>query len=75
MTYKDLYEQLREKVAAATAVADHAFDEAIAFANEHKLSFYWEGPAYGMGGSYQGDTSEWDRRESENGWCPSSLSC
>lgn len=75
MTDKNLYEQLREKVAAATAVADHAFDEAIAFADEHKLSFYWEGHACGMGGSYEGDPKQREHTYSENGWCPSAGSC
>lgn len=70
---RELYKELNAKVDAAKALASSALDEAIAFADEHGLSFYWDGPAYGMGGYYQGDEKQRDYKH--RGWEPSSGSC
>ncbi|UQS94147.1 hypothetical protein ABNavy71_070 [Acinetobacter phage AB-Navy71] len=35
-----------------------AIHEAEAFADKHELDFYIQ-PAYGMGGTYDGETGEW----------------
>lgn len=59
---------------------DAALDAACKYADENGLEFHI-GPAYGMGGTYIGDTHP-ERKELEqssnrmdNGWLASSTSC
>lgn len=63
--------ELKKLVEAAEA----ALEEAERFAEEHKLSFYYIGPAYGMGGYFEGDTDRRGEYEKDFGWSPSSGSC
>ncbi len=55
--------------------ADAKLAEAAAFAREKKIQFHYDGPAYGMGGSFypEKDKDEWG--EDSNGWQASSHSC
>lgn len=71
--YKESQAILQAKIDAATV----ALKEAEQFARDNKLSFYWPGPAYGMGGSFEGNDEYADPTDYnyENGWYPSSGSC
>lgn len=55
----------RNLMAEAKAKLINAFSEAEAVADKYELSFSID-PAYGMGGTYDGEDGE---------WCPSSQSC
>lgn len=52
------------KIAEQIKIAKDAIAEAERIADEHKIRFNWDGPSYGMGGSYD-----------DEGWSASSQSC
>lgn len=73
----------KEKVAEIAEyirAARDALSMAEAVADKYSLEFYWEGPAYGMGGYYSGksattdDDDGWNSSD-EEGWQASSQSC
>ena len=56
--------------------ADAKLAEVVAFAREKEIQFYYDGPAYGMGGSFYPEkkkNGEWG--EDSDGWQASSQSC
>lgn len=55
--------------------ADDKLKEAVAFAREKNIQFYYEGPSYGMGGSFYPEREEGKYGEVSNGWQASSQSC
>ena len=72
-------QELTKHLADLVQAAYDALNAAEAFADEHKLSFNFS-PAYGMGGSYDGEVEnrsvpEYVDREDHDGWYPSSQSC
>lgn len=58
------------------AEVEELISKAEQIAVENDVSFYWDGPTYGMGGSfdpeYVGKDDEWG--EQQNGWHASSQS-
>ncbi|MDD5149989.1 MAG: hypothetical protein PHC28_05835 [Flavobacterium sp.] len=66
--------EVNKQIANLIKEAEAKISEAEALAKEYKLSFSWSGPAYGMGGYYDGDW-ETSNCEGESGWNPSSSSC
>ena len=77
MTDKEVQEKIAEKIKEANA----ALKEAQKLADENGTYFHWDGPAYGMGGGYQGknwnsSNCEWETSDNEDsGWNASSQSC
>ncbi len=71
MTDKEKSAQLSALVKAAEA----KLDEAVAFATANNLSFHWNGPAYGMGGSFDPEETKDEWGEDTGGWMASSQSC
>ena len=69
------------KVAEQIKIAQDAIKEAQRIADEAKISFSFEGPAYGMGGYYEGNPEDryledWqDSDDISAGWSASSQSC
>lgn len=69
------------KIAEQIKIAQDALKEAARIADEAKVHFNWEGPSYGMGGSYEGDPDDryledWQDSDDVNaGWSASSQSC
>lgn len=65
----------QEKIDKLLETAKSALAEATAIAEANGLDFYWQGPAYGMGGNYtsEGAAEKWD--QSNFGWQASSNSC
>ncbi len=60
------------KVAEKIKEAEAAIKEATEIASAAGIGFNWEGPAYGMGGYFEGRSEdEWE----ESGWSASSQSC
>lgn len=57
------------------SAAEAKLDEAVEFARANNLSFNWEGPAYGMGGSFDPEETKDEWGEDTNGWQASSQSC
>lgn len=67
--------EIKNKIDELLREASRNLDEAVRLADENGESFYWDGPAYGMGGSYRSEeyNKKWD--ESNHGWMASSQSC
>ena len=55
--------------------ASRKLDEAASLAEENDGYFYWDGPAYGMGGSYYSKVYSNRWNSSNHGWMASSESC
>jgi hypothetical protein len=78
-------QQANARIAELVNIAKQALKEATAIADQHGLEFRWDGPSYGMGGSYQGtrpwmsstEKCEADNYDSidEGMWRASSQSC
>ena len=65
------YKTVREALDAADAALKEAEKIAIA-TNQY---FYWDGPTYGMGGSYYPEGHTDICGDENNGWQASSMSC
>lgn len=67
--------EFKNKIGELLQEASRNLDEAARLAEENGESFYWDGPAYGMGGFYRSEeyNKKWD--ESNHGWMASSESC
>ena len=55
--------------------AKKLLDEAAEIARKHNVWFHWDGPTYGMGGSFDPEYTEDDYGDETNGWRASSHSC
>lgn len=63
------------KLDALLKEVDTKLTEATEFARSKGLSFHFEGPAYGMGGSFDPERGEDEWGEDTGGWLASSQSC
>lgn len=72
-------QQLIAQLSELISNIDNAISDAEEFAIEHGLSFTWDGPSYGMGGSFDGrlpkDHHDRDTDQTGPQWYASSLSC
>lgn len=68
-------EEVEKKIADCLKVANKALQEAAQLGKEHGVSFYWDGPAYGMGGYFDWNSSNCEYEGDEAGWQSSSSSC
>jgi len=66
--------EAKAKIAAILAEADAKLAEAVRLADEAGVDFYWEGPEYGMGGSYSSEKTA-EQWGASAGWLASSYSC
>lgn len=66
---------IKTKIDQLLQEANLKLDEAARLAEENGEAFYWDGPTYGMGGSYRSEEylKRWER--SDYGWMASSQSC
>jgi inosine/xanthosine triphosphate pyrophosphatase family protein len=71
-----------EKIERLLKEAENAINEACRLARDHKLTFSWDGPSYGMGGYFDGQAAvtkkgEYGETYDEDfdGWNASSQSC
>lgn len=55
--------------------AEKALEEATQLAREAKVHFSWSGPAYGMGGDFDWESSTDQYGQETDGWLASSNSC
>ena len=67
------YKKRNAELAELVRKANAALNEATEFADKYHLSFRF-GPAYGMGGTYEGDPAE-RYGDDDDGWYSSSMSC
>lgn len=65
----------KQKIQELLKEAEAKLQEAEQLARETEQGFYWDGPAYGMGGWFDPNvtTNEWG--EETDGWRASSNSC
>jgi len=70
MTEKEAYEKIQEYIRLAETNINYAEE----IADKYKLTFRWDGPAYGMGGGYNGGYND-DESDLDLKWYPSSQSC
>jgi hypothetical protein len=59
-------EEAAKKIADLLEQADALIAQAVGVSEESGISFYWDGPKYGMGGYYNPE---------EDGWNTSAHSC
>lgn len=71
------HQEANEKIAALLKHAEEAISQAESIADEAGVDFYWDGPTYGMGGTYYPAkvVEEQGYRYIEEGWNSSSGSC
>lgn len=64
-------EEASKAIAEKIAEAEKLLNEATIIADEHDIYVRWNGPAYGMGGSYtpKSDLDEYDDEYDDNSWC------
>lgn len=73
-------QEAQGKIAEQLKIVEDAFAEAERIADEAGIWFRWDGPSYGMGGSYAGrgertDETDEEWEDSDAGWSASSQSC
>lgn len=79
-TPEQILQEAEEEIKAKLSIAETAINMAEKIAEDNGLVFSWDGPTYGMGGTYypagyQDEYRDRPSTEDELGWQASSHSC
>jgi len=75
-------QEANEEIASLILTAQTAIQNATKIADQYGIYFYFEGPGYGMGGTYKGkppnvncEEESWETSDEDYGWTSSSDNC